>query len=203
MIARLALFVALGGTAMSLLGAAPAGANGPCGQDLDGNTACAVNSPFSANGSLITDNESDYYVFHAPKGTELSVSITDTENPQCGEQCGSVKGYLLEAKGNEIDSDGWSGSTSSPHNGIPVPLTLSHTVEATGTYYLLVGIGELGRDENGQRTAVPYTLTVSASPAVGWPPARSHIVKRCTIKRVRRHHHVMRTRVCHTIVVHS
>jgi hypothetical protein len=48
-----------------------------------------------------------------------------------------------------------------------------------------------------------HTLAVNASPAVQWPPARSHKVKRCTTERVRRHHHAVRTRVCHTNVVHS
>jgi hypothetical protein len=153
----------------TLLAAAPAAANGPCGQDFNGDNACPVNtaSTTSYSGSLVTDNESDYYVFYAQKGTELSVTITDTENPSCSTSagyCGGAAVNLDDAQGNQLD--GTDGST--PNNGITVPQRFSHTLESAGTYYLIVS-GYLGTDQNQNPTAVPYTLNVSASPNVQWP----------------------------------
>ncbi len=154
--------------ASALVVAAPASANGPCGQNYDGNHACGVNSPATENGTLVTDNESDYYVFHAQKGTELQVSITDTEDPTCDYECGSAEVGLYDASGNEIDSPS-SCCGSSPQSGINVPASFSTTIEVTGTYYLIVG-GNLGQDSNGNPTSVPYSLNVGASPNVQWPP---------------------------------
>jgi opacity protein-like surface antigen len=187
-----------------------ASANGPCGQDFDGNHACGVNSPATIDGSLVTDNESDYYVFHAAKGTELSVSVTDTEAPSCSQSytsgCGSVYVELTDNKGNGIEQT----EGSSPNNGISVPANFSHTLDANGTYYLIVR-GQLGNDANDNPTSVPYQLSVSASPSVQWPPPAppqghtptAHKVKVCTVKKVRRrrHHHWVKVRVrtCKTV----
>ncbi len=133
------------------------------------NTASTTDYP----GTLVTDNESDYYVFYAQRGTELSVSITDTENPVCSNPppgptvgCGDVTAQLDDAEGNEIDG---SGNGSSASNGITVPATFAHTIDSTGTYYLIVSSEYLG-----SFPPVPYTLTVNASPNVQWiapPPA--------------------------------
>lgn len=155
--------------AAGLAAVAPAGANGPCGQDFDGNHACAVNSPASYSGSLVTDNKKDYYVFYAQIGTELSVSVTDTENPQCSSagypvSCGYIRVELDNSSGDGVDED----AESNINNAITVPGTLAHTLEATGTYYLIVS-GHLGRDKNENGTEVPYTLGVTASPIVQWP----------------------------------
>ncbi len=72
-----------------------ASANGSCARDFTANHACAIKSPAHLNGKLGTDNERDYYVFHATKGTKLRIAITDTENPGCllsmYSDCGSVK----------------------------------------------------------------------------------------------------------------
>ena len=195
-----------------LLTAASSNANGPCGQDFDGNHACPVNSPGSYDGSLTTDNERDYYVFRAQKGTELGVSITDTENPQCSTasygECGRVDVELLNASGESEDEN----AGSNPYNGITVPGKFSHTIETTGTYYLVVS-GNLGRDEHENPAPVPYALEVSASPNVVWPPptvtpappATTHTETRCTVKHVRRHRHHhwkrVRVRVCRTVTV--
>jgi hypothetical protein len=156
---------------VSLTAPASASANGPCGQDFDGNHSCPVNSAVTSSypGSLITDNETDYYVFHAVRGTELSVSITDTEDPRCSTSyagnCGDINAALDDAQGNGVDgTDG-----SQPSDGITVPQTFSHTLEATGTYFLLIS-GNLGTDANDNPTAVPYTLSVNAAPSVQWPP---------------------------------
>ena len=152
-----------------LAAATSAEANGPCGQDFDGNHACAVNSSASYTGSLVTDNESDYYVLYARAGTELSVSITDTENPQCSSvsepiSCGDARVNLVDANGNSL----YESAESRINNAITVTGTFAHTLEAAGTYYLIVS-GRLGADEHGNNTAVPYTLGVIASPNVQWP----------------------------------
>jgi hypothetical protein len=170
-IALLALFFALGGMATRLLVAAPAGANGPCGQDSDGNSACPVNSPGDYAGSLTTDNERDYYVFYAHNNTQLSVTVTNTEDPHCY-VCGFANAILYDSGGNALKQ-----AESVPQSGITVPATFDLTLNTTGTYYLVVtpldwtglGIG-LGRDVNGNPIPTPYTLTVNASPAVQWPP---------------------------------
>jgi hypothetical protein len=185
-------------------------ANGPCGQNFDGNHACGVTSPATITGSIVTDNENDYYIFHAVKGTELSVSLSDTEAPSCSQsytnQCGSVYVQLTDAQGNEIEET----NNSSPNNGISVPANFSHTLPANGTYYLIVS-GGLGRDANDNPTAVPYQLNVNASPNVQWPPPApapvhkktAHRVQVCTVKKVRRHRHHrwvrVKVRTCKTV----
>ena len=158
--------------------AAPASANGPCGQDFDGPTACPVNTASTSNylGSMATDNESDYYVLYAQRGTELSVTITDTENPVCSDPppgptvaCGQVSAALDDAQGDELDEsfNNNGGFDSSPINGLQVPATFSHTIDSTGTYYLIVTSSFLG---SFSPPPLPYTLSVSASPNVQWPP---------------------------------
>ena len=186
---------------IALTSSASSSANGPCGQDFDGNTACPVNSPATYIGSLITDNEADYYVFRAHKGTELSYTITDTENPQC-DDCGEVNIELLNAQGEDQDQ----GADSSPRNGITVPGKVSHTLESGGTYYFTVS-GDLASDSNGNPLSVPYSLEVNASPNVVWPPPTpapppsTESIVTCKTKHVRRrrHHHWrrVRVRVCH------
>jgi hypothetical protein len=162
--------IAASSLAIALGLAASASANGPCGQDFDGNHACPVNSPVNLTGSLVTDNETDYYIFSAQKGTELSVTITDTEDPSCSTSddidCGDVRAELLFANG---DNTGQGTESSEPNNNITVPSRFAYTIGATGHYYLVVS-GNLGSDQNENPTPVPYTLSVSASPDVQWPP---------------------------------
>jgi len=190
--------------AAGLAWATPSRANGPCGQNFDGNHACGVNSPATYPGSLTTDNESDYYMFSAQPGTGLSVSITDTENPGCStsftDSCGWARVALLDGSGNDLDES----ASSQPANGITVPGSFSHTLGAN-TYYLVVS-GSLGSDSNSNPVATPYTLSVDASPAVQWPPPPAvfpgtHKVRRCRMRRIRRHHHRVRVRVCRTVTV--
>lgn len=196
-------------SAALLMFATTAAANGPCGQDFDGNHACGVSSPFQATGSLITDNEKDYYVLHAHRGTELSLGITDTEDPGCSTSdsigCGRVSVELYDGRGNDIGGPGWS----EPNNGITVPQTWAHTLDTTGNYYLIVS-GRLGDDANDNPTAVPYTLDVTASPNVVWPPPPPQHITKCTTKRVwrrwRHGHHHRRHRVtvrrCRTYTIY-
>jgi hypothetical protein len=191
--------------AAGLVSAVPSSADGPCGQNFDGPHACAVNSPGTYGGSLSTDNESDYYVLSALPGTAFSVSITDTESPGCSTSyvggCGSARVALLDGNGTDL----YEGAFSQPTNGVTVPGTFSHTLDG-GNYYLVVA-GNLGTDRNSNPTSTPYALSVNASPAVQWPPPPpppphgTYKVRRCRMKRIRRHHHRVRVRVCRTVTV--
>jgi hypothetical protein len=155
-----------------LLTAGAASANGPCGQNDEGASACGVNSPATDPGSLTTDNENDYYVLYAQQGTELHVSVTNTANPSCSQTdegwCGNVKADLFDSQGNDT---GEGSGSSTPNKGITVPASFDTTL-TTGTYYLIV-TGSMGADQYGNPTAVPYSLAVTASPNVVWPAPSS------------------------------
>lgn len=159
----------LAAVGMALAVPTAASANGPCGNDFDGAHACGINSPANIGGALVTSNETDYYVFHATKGTELAVQLTDTEDPSCSTSsdsyCGGLSAALDDSSGNDITDSGWS----EPNNGITVPADLDYTIQSSGTYYLILS-GNLGEDQNGNPTQVPYNLQVNASPNVQWPP---------------------------------
>ena len=152
--------VRLAAVAVTVMLAAPAAAqaNGPCGQDNSGNSACPLAFPSTSSGSLVTSNENDYYVFNAQAGQEIFATITDTESPSCN-SCGFAEAGLYDANGNAIYA-AMTGS-SQPNNGITVPRSFGWTVGQSGTYYLIVD-GGLGRDSNNNPTGVPYTLQVSA-----------------------------------------
>lgn len=152
--------------------APPALANGPCGIDYDGNHACGVNTPYAIKASLVTDNENDFYVFWGTRGAQVSVTITDTENPQaCNSPsatymyCGSVQAQILDASGNEVDG---TQSSSPAYPGITVPASVTHTLESTGVYYIVVS-GSLTQDANYNPLATAYSLNVSGNPGVQWP----------------------------------
>jgi hypothetical protein len=188
-------------------------ANGPCGQNSDGNHACGVTSPSSQSGSIATSNERDYYVFHAQQNTQLHVAITNTEDPSCsqpgGSSCGTVAVQLTDAQGNEITET----EVSEPYNGITVPRTLDYTLEKKGNYYLIVR-GSLAYDSFYNGHPVPYQLDVTASPNVVWPAPQPYTVKKCTkhtryrwvYKGRRRHRHRVHVRVtyttCRTVTVY-
>ncbi len=146
--------------------ASPVLATGPCGNDFDGNSACPVNSPYAASGSIAAQNESDYYVFHAAKNTQLNVKITDTESPTCSfgdYDCGEVQTDLFDGNGNQLTNL----APSQPNNGVTVPGYFSYIIKSAGTYYVVVSGDPGGPDSN---TAVPYSLQVTATPSVVWPP---------------------------------
>jgi hypothetical protein len=164
-------FVILAMAAMFGAFAPAAFATGPCGNDFDGNSACALNSPYSASGTIASNNESDYYVFHAAKNTQINVTATDTESPSCslydsgGGGCGSIDVVLDDSHGNSLASP---NESSQPNNGITIPAPFSYVIGKAGTYYLVVQ-GETGVDTNGNARAVPYALNVTATPGVVWP----------------------------------
>jgi hypothetical protein len=153
----------LAAVAVVVLLAAPAAAqaDGPCGQDDTGNSACQLAFPSTSSGTLQTSNENDYYVFKAQAGQELFITVTDTESPSCS-GCGYVDAGLYDASGNQVY--GASTGASEPNNGITIPSSFGYTVGQSGTYYLIVS-GGLGQDSNGNPTPVPYTLQASATPS--------------------------------------
>lgn len=157
-------FMAVGATGSAV-------ADGPCGQDYTGPTACGINSASTPNydGTLVANNEVDYYVFYAYPSTHLSLSITDTEDPGCGPvpgpvYCGQASVDLYDSQGNYVGGSGYS----SPTSGITVPANYSTILPTAGTYYLKVS-GSEGQDANSNPTQVPYRLSVSATPNVQWP----------------------------------
>ena len=164
------LCVSMAAFITTLVAAPSAIANGPCGQDYTGSSACGLNgSPATADGSIIASNDVDYYVFHAGAETRLNISIDDLENPICSTAdyptyCGSVSVELYDSQ----DADSGGTGRSSPEGGITAPASWSTVVGASGTYYLEVS-GELGDDANGNPTSVPYELQVTSSPAIAWP----------------------------------
>lgn len=162
---RLAVVVALAISTL-VLSAGPALAAGPCGNDFDMTSACAVTSPYSASGSYAAGNEKDYYVFHAAPNTQLSVTIADTESPNAcsidhDPLCGVLYATLYDADGDQLAQS----SQSNPEQGAG---SLSHILTAASTYYVVVD-GYVGTDSGGGPRAIPYTLGVTASPAVVWP----------------------------------
>ncbi len=155
----------------ALMTAAPATADGYCGQDYTGPAACAITTPGGPyNGSIVADNDTDYYVFHAAPSTHLSVSLLDSENPACTTAqtgyCGDVQFEIVNA--DDSYEDGPDGS-SNPEDGLSIPLNWSTIIPKGGTYYLLVS-GNEGTDANGNPIATPYSLTVNAAPNIVWPP---------------------------------
>lgn len=151
---------------IALACAGPAAANGYCGADPTGATACAVTSNSTLAGSISSNSENDYYVFYVAHQTVLQVTINDTEPAQCSTSlaysCGSVTADLFDSRGNHLT--GTNGS--SPNNGIAVPESITQTI-GRGTYYVAV----TGFLAPYTMPSIPYQLTVDGSPGVQWPPA--------------------------------
>ena len=181
--------------------ASSASANGSCGLDFLPRTACALTTPQTYTGSLLLDNETDFYVFYAHAGTHLQVAITDNENPSCSTgdfySCGFADAFLTDVFGDVMDG---TSPDSQPQDGAPVTGTMSDVLTTAGTYYLQVD-GQTGQADTGPTWPIPYTMTVTASPGVHWPPVR---VKQCTVtyKTVHKHHKLVRVKVttCHWVL---
>ncbi len=145
-------------------------ASGSCGQDPAAASACPVTSPSTLSGTLATADETDYYIFYAEQGAQLSVAVSDLEDPACSSAssqttCGDVQAELYDSQGDDL---GEGTGSSSPSDGAANPSSFAYKINTAGAYYLVVS-GDLGQDENGNPTAVPYSLAVSASPNVAWP----------------------------------
>jgi hypothetical protein len=186
------------GLAAGLILASSASAAGSCGIDFLPRTACPVTSPGTYHGVLAADNETDFYVFYAHAGTHLQVAMTDNEDPSCSTgdfySCGFADASLTDTYGDVMDT---TSPDSQPQDGAAVTGTMSDVLSSTGTYYLQVD-GQTGQGEVGPTWPIPYTMTVTASPGVHWPPVR---VKKCTVtfKNVRKHGKVVKVKVttCH------
>jgi hypothetical protein len=184
---------------IALACAGSATADGYCGADPTGATACPVTTNTTLAGSISSNSENDYYVFYVAHQTVLQVTINDTEDAQCSTTlaygCGSVTADLFDGRGNHLAGT----NPSSPSNGIAAPETTTKTIKR-GIYYVAVS----GFVASYTPPSIPYQLTVSGNPGVQWPPAcivprlrskttlehakqmlRNH---RCTVGAVRRMH---------------
>lgn len=160
----------------ALLSVGTASADGSCGHDFDGPTACPIATSGAVAGSLGATFEKDYFVFYAQRRTHLTLTLTDTEDPTCGiygepnlHVCSAVFVQLYNHKGHYIAQSRFS----QPQNGVPVSVVLSRSLPAAGVYYAAV-TGELN-----SVGPIPYSLQVNGSPNVQWPPP-------CTVPRLRR-----------------
>jgi len=124
-------------------------------------------------GTLFSGTEQDYYVFYARKGTVLSVTLSDAENPACL-ACDGLTASLDNSSARTV---AYTPTSATVINGIPVPGLFSVTLRRAGTYYLIVS-GVLTRDSNGDPIPCPTTLS-STGPRVQWPPP-------CTVPALRR-----------------
>jgi hypothetical protein len=200
---KLVLTAAIAGIAGTLAIPATALANGPCGQNFDGNHACGVNSPTTINGTLFADNETDFYAFPAAKNTLIRVAVTDTW-PCVSSDCGAIQAELFDAQGNDVAGTNYSF----PEPGIAVPAVFTHVIDK-GNYFLEVTGVPAGPPLNGTgpgNLPTPYALSVTASPNVVWPAPKPYTVKRCTTKRVWRriHHRLRKVKIttCHKVTIY-
>ena len=144
------LIAVIGTLGAFMLVPAMASANGPCGVNYNGPTACGVTAPTTISGTIVQRQESDYYVFWAPAGTQVATTITDTIAPSCtssGNGCGQVSTYLDDSSGESVS--GSSSSTSYYYGGVLLTGRDTVTLDHTGTYYLIVN-GEAAGDGNGR-----------------------------------------------------
>lgn len=156
----------------SIVGVSAASANGPCGVDYNGPTACGVNAPAAINGTIVQGQESDYYVFWAPAGTQIAATITNQIAPSCSNSnnyCGKLSMYLAGSDGEPLEDNGSYSSPSEYSNGVLLTGQLVDTLTQTGTYYLIVN-GESALEGNGSPVPTAYGLSVTAnSGAIQWP----------------------------------
>jgi hypothetical protein len=158
-----------------MAGAGPAAADGYCGADPTGATACPVSSNTTLSGSLASSStEADFYVFYVAHQTDLQLTITDTEDASCSVigvagstypyYCGSVTASLLDGRGNDLADL----PCSSPTNGVTVPESITKTI-GPGVYYVEVSGSYCGQGNNPP--TIPYQLTVAGNPwGAQWPP---------------------------------
>jgi hypothetical protein len=149
-----------------------ASARGSCGSDFTAGQACAVNSPDRLAGRLTTTRERDYYVFSAPRGTKLRITIAAGGCVGVTVSCPDVSATVYDHRLRELGTTGVAEFQVEPTAGF------SHTLGSAGTYYIVV-TGDLGTETppfGGPSSSVPspYTLAVKASPAVSWPARHRH-----------------------------
>ena len=178
-----------------LLTPAPTRADGPCGVDATGPTACHIRRDGIYDGSLtpardagLPADEHDYYVFRARAGTRVTVTLTDAEDTDCALQglliCGDLTFAINDRMGNGLTgsvghgSNGGVSTIRQENSAAAVfPTRVRFRVPRTGRYYIAVsGVLERNLYENAasEFAAVPYTLAVTARPALSWPAPRRH-----------------------------
>lgn len=174
-----------GAMVVALLGAGAAHADGYCGPDPVGPRACAVPTNGAVTGTLTANFEHDYFVFYARRGTQLSLTITNDDDPACSISpdplsyyCGVAWTELLNGRGQQLAQT----ASSEPVNGVPVSKSVSRILKRPGTYYAVVtGDPYIGTVFNG--VPLPYTLAVNGSPKITWPHP-------CVVPKLRRHTHL-------------
>ncbi len=125
-------------------------------------------------GILLSTGEKDYYVFYAHKGTVLSATLNDAQNPACL-ACDGLTASLHNSAARTV---AYTPTSATVVTGIPVPGSFSVTLRRAGTYYLIVS-GVLTRDSNGNPIPLPYNFQLNGTPNVQWPPP-------CTVPALRR-----------------
>lgn len=170
--ARLVVMLALAVAAV-FADADPAAANGYCGPDPTGASACPVTTNTTLSGSITSSTENDFYVFYVAPETKLTVTIIDVEDVHCSlfspsnpfAACGDVGVAVLDSQGRLL---AWTAPASQPSNGITVPESMTFTSIGPGVYYFEVS-GWV--DTPYTVSTIPYQLTVDGNPGVKWPPA--------------------------------
>ena len=85
----------------------PAAANGYCGPDPTGATACPVTTNGTLAGSISSSSEQDYYVFYVAHQTDLQLTVNDVEDAQCSTPtaayaCGGVGVRSVHSTGHHL-----------------------------------------------------------------------------------------------------
>ena len=153
---------------------APASADGPCGVDATGPTACHIRRDGIYDGSLtpardagLPADEHDYYVFRARAGTRVTVTLTDAEDTDCALEglliCGDLTFAINSQTGNGLTGSIGHGSnggvaTIRQENSAPVvfPTRVRFRVPRAGRYYIAVA-GVLERDLYENAAPAPLT----------------------------------------------
>ena len=149
--------------ALVLAAAASAGAAGTCVAGSTPRMACPLTSTLSS--SMPADNNRIYYKAWAHKGTEVRLTINDTEDPGCSIISSAVD-HACSPVCVEFGFGGTDTPCSFPDHGLDRPVSTQTTAPRTGVFYFDVYL-LTGSNSGG---AIPYTLSVLANPAVRWPP---------------------------------
>jgi hypothetical protein len=145
-------------------------ANGPCGVNYDGDHACGINAPTTISGNLVEENESDYYVFWAPAGTQIDPTLTYSgdNGPTNNAEGSNAHMVLYDSSGSGLGL-AESGDSCDCY-GIEQSASLPYTLTDAGTYYLVVN-GNADEPNAVSPTPTPYTLSVvTNSGSMQWPP---------------------------------
>jgi hypothetical protein len=156
--------VALCAVACSLIAVHGASASTSCVPGTTPQRACPLTGTVSA--SLPGSGADYYYKLWARKGTEIRLTLNNTEDPGCSTGSAPPGGCLLEcAMFTQIQSRSKNFPCSIPSDGLDRPASEQVTVPHTGVFYISLNT-EAFRGGGTQ----PYSLKVLANPGVRWPP---------------------------------